>query len=111
MRRRIRASTIGYYASCMGTVGGRRGTGDDEAEWPSPLGRGCPDPALSSAGAGRVRGFLPGFVGSVLPGKPGRQLSLGTRRGTMGARRNPSPVRRGLMTPPSPDTLSPRERG
>jgi hypothetical protein len=26
---------------------------------PSPLGRGCPAPALSQAGAGRVRGYFP----------------------------------------------------
>ena len=37
-------------------------------EQPSPLGRGCPAPALSPAGAGRVRGQL---RGAVIPAKTG----------------------------------------
>ena len=40
--------------------------------WPSPPGRGCPDPALSPAGAGRVRGLLLSLANQPLPPGLGR---------------------------------------
>ena len=41
---------------------------------PSPLGRGCPAPALSPAGAGRARGHLLSFANQPLPRGAGEGL-------------------------------------
>ena len=105
----IRLRAAPAYLGAQQLEGGHQGRPYPRHQ-PSPLGRGCRAPALSPAGARRVRGY---FVDRAAVFIPAAHFCLRGRRPRSPKctdRSDPSPDPRRLKKAPSRATLSPRER-